>query len=247
MSAINEYLACVKDILTRVEKTQMQGMEQAAHMLLTATMNDQNIFAFGCGHAGLLAQEMYYRSGGMATINPVRAPGLALDVDPATMTSAMERLPEYGRIIVDFQPMVKDDIIIIHSVSGRNHVPVDVAMRCKEIGVKVIALTNLTYSKTVFSRHTSGLRLFEVADLVLDNCGHVGDGALQLAGLSECVGPTSTAIGAAMLNAMMCRAVELIAEQRQTVPVLVSGNVEGGDKYNQQVLNQYRKHIFYMG
>lgn len=247
MNAIDAYLENLNEVLAAVRSTQTENLEKGARLLCQAAMNDRSIFAFGCSHAGLLALEMYYRSGGMATINPIRAPGLCLDVDPATMTSEMERLPGYGRLIIDNQPIHEGDVVIIHSVSGRNLVPVDAALRCRELGATVIALTNLSYSSASVSRHPSGLRLFETADLVLDNCGCPGDGSLTLEGLEERVGPTSTAVGAAMLNAMMCRAVELIVEAGGVPPVFMSANIDGGDAHNREMLKRYQNHIFYMG
>ena len=140
MDAIGAYFSNLRGILDKVEATQGDAMRAAAVALCGASLDNKNIFAFGCSHAGLLALELYYRTGGMATINPIRAPGLNLDVDPATMTSQLERIRDYGRIIVDNQPIGAGDVIIIHSVSGRNTVTVDVAMRAKELGALVIAL-----------------------------------------------------------------------------------------------------------
>ena len=86
-----------------------------------------------------------------------------------------------------------------------------------------------------------------MSDLVLDNCGCLGDGALNIPGVMEKVGPTSTAVGAAMLNAMMAQAVELITAAGGVAPVFVSANLEGGDEHNKKMLSQYKDHIFYMG
>ena len=218
-----------------------------ARKLAEAALGGHNIFAFGCSHAGLLALELYYRTGGMALINPVRAPGLCLDIDPATMTSQMERLPEYGKVIIDNQPLGAGDVIIIHSVSGRNTVTIDAAIRAREKGAYVIALTSMETTTALKSRHPSGKNLYEVSDLVLDNCGCLGDGALDIPGVMEKVGPTSTAVGAAMLNAMMAQAVELITAAGGVAPVFVSANLEGGDEHNKKMLSQYKDHIFYMG
>ena len=177
----------------------------------------------------------------------MRAPGLCLDIDPATMTSQMERLPEYGKVIVDNQPLGAGDVIIVHSVSGRNTVTVDVAMRAREKGAYVIALTSMETTQGLKSRHPSGKNLYEVADLVLDNCGCMGDGSLNVPGVMEKVGPTSTAVGAAMLNAMVAQAVEMITAAGGVAPVFVSANLEGGDEHNKKMLAQYKDHIFYMG
>jgi uncharacterized phosphosugar-binding protein len=247
MNAIKDYMTNVRAILSRVEETQAEGMHAAAEKLCEATLRGARIFAFGCSHAGLLALELYYRTGGMATINPVRAPGLNLDIDPATMTSQIERLPDYGRVIVDNQPMKSGDVFIIHSVSGRNTVTVDAALRAREIGVYVIALTNLEMATRQVSRHPSGKSLHDAADLVLDNCGCNGDASLDIPGVPEKVGPTSTAVGAAMLNAIMSQAVLLISLANETPPVFVSANLEGGDEHNRIMLGKYKDRIFYMG
>lgn len=247
MSAINAYFKNFASLIDTVLETQTEAMEASAQLLADATVEGHNIFAFGCSHAGLLALEMYYRTGGMATINPVRAPGLCLDVDPATMTSQIERLPEYGKVIVDHQPISEGDVVIVHSVSGRNTVTVDFALRCREKGAKVIALTSVAAGKKIPSRHPSGKLLMDVADVVLDNCGAVGDASIEIQGVPEKVAPTSTAIGAAMLNAVMARAVELSVARGATPPVFVSANVPGGDEHNKTMLEKYKNHIFYMG
>jgi len=247
MDAISAYFTNLRGILDKVETTQRDAMRAAAEALCRASLENNNIFAFGCSHAGLLALELYYRTGGMATINPIRAPGLNLDVDPATMTSQLERIRDYGRIIVDNQPIRAGDVIIIHSVSGRNTVTVDVALRAKELGASVVALTNLETADGLASRHPSGKSLHHVADIVLDNCGCMGDSSLDIPGVPEKVAPTSTAVGAAVLNAVVAQAVALIAETGTAPPVFVSANLEGGDAHNKDMLARYGNRIFYMG
>lgn len=246
MDAIQAYFDNLSSIFDQIMTTQKESLFKGAEMLRDAVVEGHNLFAFGCSHAGLLALELYYRTGGMAVINPVRAPGLNLDIDPATMTSQMERLPEYGKIIVDNQPLGAGDVVIVHSVSGRNTVTVDVAIRAREKGAKVIALTNMQTTTRVSSRHPSGKNLYEVADLVLDNCGCMGDGSLVIEGVAEKVAPTSTAVGAAMLNAMVAQAIELIVQSGIIPPVFISANVEGGDRHNAEMLAKYKDHIFYM-
>ena len=247
MDAIAAYFDNLKEILEKVTQTQTQALHRGAQLLCDAALEGRNIFAFGCSHASLLALELYYRTGGMALINPIRAPGLNCDADPATMTSRIERLPEYGRIIIDSQPIGSGDVLIIHSVSGRNTVAVDAALRAKEIGVTVIALTSLATAEQVKSRHPSGKNLYQIADLVLDNCGCLGDASLVIPGVPEKVAPTSTAVGAAMLNAMMAQAVALMTSAGAIPPDFVSANLDRGDAHNKAMLAKYKDHIFYMG
>lgn len=246
MKAMRQYIDIIRKILDQVEKTQGEAMDRAARALADASLAGHNLFIFGCNHAGLLAQEMYYRTGGMATINPIFAPGMGLDVRPVTMTSRMERMNDYGRVIVDAHPIKQGDVLMVHSVSGRNSVTVDAALRAKEKGVYVIALTNLATSTSVCSRHRSGMKLYQVADLVLDNCGCAGDAALILNEEAPHIAATSTAVGAAMLNAIMAQAVGYIVEAGQMAPVFRSANLDGGDAYNERVLHTYKDHIFYM-
>ncbi len=246
MKAMEHYIQGIRSILDQVETTQWATIDKAATMLAEATLSGNNIFVFGSNHAGLLALEMYYRTGGMANINPIQAPGLSLDIKPPTLTSRMERLPEYGRIILDAYPIQKGDVLIIHSVSGRNHVSIDAAVRARELGARIIVLTNMNTTKAVSSRHPSGKNLYELADLVLDNCGCVGDASLLITGVPQKVGPTSTAVGAVILNAVMVQAVEYVIERGGIPPVFVSANMDGGDEYNDNVLKAYRDHIFYL-
>lgn len=246
MNAIAAYSGALLETLNRAFDTQADALREGARLLKEATLGGRNIFAFGCSHAILPMLEMYYRTGGMATINPVRAPGLCLDVDPATMTSAMERMRDYGRVIVDGQPLGAGDVIIVHSVSGRNGVSIDVALRAKEKGAKVIVLTNLAMSRAVTSRHPDGVKLYEVGDVVIDNCGCLGDAAIDVPGVPEKVAPTSTAVGAALMNAMMAQAVADIVDAGGVPPVFVSANVDGGDEHNREMLKRYGSHIFYM-
>ena len=246
MKAMEQYIQNIHLILDTVEKSQKDAIDKAAQMLADATLNGSNLFVFGSNHAGLLALEMYYRTGGMANINPIQAPGLGLDIKPPTLTSQMERLAGYGRIIMDAYPVQKGDVLILHSVSGRNHVSIDAALRAKELGARIIVLTNLNTTKAVSSRHPSRKNLYELADLVLDNCGCVGDASLLIAGVPQRVGPTSTAVGAVILNAIMVQAVEYVVELGGIPPVFVSANLDGGDDYNESVLKAYKNHIFYM-
>jgi len=246
MDAISAYIENIKQVLDEVMSTQINAMREAAELISGATLSGNNVFAFGCSHAGLVTLELYYRTGGMATINPVRAPGLNLDVDPATMTSQMERLEGYGRVIIDALPLSAGDVIIIHSVSGRNTVTVDAAIRAREKGATVIALTNLNTSRTVSSRHPSGKNLYEVADLVIDNRGARGDASLTIPGVPEKAAPTSTAIGAAILNAIVAQSIHNVVAAGGIPPVFVSANLDEGDSHNARMLEQYRDHIFYM-
>jgi uncharacterized phosphosugar-binding protein len=246
MNVIKEYFNTVQKILDDIYRTQEKNIKLAAQMIVDASIANKNIYAFGSNHAGLLAQELFYRTGGLAIINPILVPGLKLDAQPITLTTSMERLVNYGKAIVESAGLKEEDVLIVHSVSGRNNVSIEVAMCARQIGAKVIVLTNMEYSSKVTSRHSSGKRLYDVADLVLDNCGCFGDAAIEVQGLPEKVGPTSTVAGAAILNAVVVEVVQLFSELGVTPPVFISSNVEGGDEHNKKILQEYKENIKYM-
>ncbi|MFW6298792.1 MAG: SIS domain-containing protein [Bacillota bacterium] len=240
------YFHHIQSLLTTVLEHESTAIEQAVDMLYDATVNKHNIFVFGASHAGILSQELTYRAGGLATINPVHSPGLMLNVKPVTFTSKMERLEGYGTLIAEKTPIKKDDVVITHSVSGRNTVMIDFVQSAKERGAKVIALTNLNYSKGVESRHPSGKRLFELADLVIDNHGDKGDAAMKFDGMDQKVAPTSTVIGATIVNSMVTGLTQKLLDNDKDVPVLYSANLDGGDAHNQKIFKMYKDNIFYL-
>lgn len=246
MNAIERYYSRVQEILSETLEQEKENMEAAAQVLADANENGHSIFTFGCNHAGLITLELFYRSGGMATVNPIRAPGMMLEISPATMTSEMERLPDYGRIILNGEPVKAGDVLIIHSVSGRNAVTVDMAATAQEKGMKVIVVTNMNTAGTVTSRHPSGKKLHDFADVLIDNHGDIGDASVSLDGFEQKLAPTSTVIGAAILNAVSVRASEILLEKGIYPPVFMSGNIDGGDAYNKAIIEKYKDHIFYM-
>lgn len=239
------YIEIVQDTIRRAWQEQTPAISAAADRLCQAVIDGGSLYLFGCSHAGILAEEVFYRTGGLAVLNPIFFPGFMLNTRPITLTSQLERLDGLGKILVDQHRLKSGDVLLIHSVSGRNNVPVEMALEAKTRGVFTIAITNIAYSSAVSSRHPSGKRLFEVCDLVLDNKGDVGDAAVRLEGLPEAIGPTSTTCGAALLNGVVIETVGRLLAQSVVPPVFLSANLDGGDEHNQEIFRQYKDRIFY--
>lgn len=246
MSAIGTYYSRVSEILADVFEKEADAMERAAQAIAEANRSHHSVFAFGCNHAGLITLELFYRTGGMVTVNPIRAPGMMLEVTPITNSSKMERMQGYGKIIFDSQPTRAGDILIIHSVSGRNAVTVDMAQAAKEKGLTVIVVTNMNTAQSVTSRHPSGKMLHDFADILIDNHGDRGDASVELPGFAQKIASTSTVVGAAILNAVTARATEVLYSEGIEPPVFMSGNIDGGDEYNRAVIEKHKDNIFYM-
>ena len=246
MPTHKDYFDHVIELLKTIQNKEAQHLKRASEMLFKAIQSGHNIFAFGAAHAGMVAQELFYRAGGLAVINPVVADELELTNRPVTTTSKMERLEGYGDIIASKLPLNPNDVVIIHSVSGRNPAIIDFALTVKKAGAKIIAITNVKYSKSATSRHSSNKRLFEVADLVIDNHGDIGDAAISYASFSQKVGATSTVSMAAIVNSIVVETVQLCLENKVAPPVFYSANLDGGDAQNADTFEKYKSHIFYM-
>lgn len=220
---------------------------QAAQLMCDAIVNGNRIFAFGCTHSSLPVQDLVYRAGGLMLINPIYAPGLAaMDTRPATLSTSIERTPGYAKAVIENQPIHPGDILILVSVSGRNVVPIEMAQEAKQRGMKVIGLTSRRYTNAVSSRHPSGKKMYEFADVVLDAGIDPGDAVLQAEGAPQKFCPVSGVINPAILQALVAATVELLLQRGITPPIFLAANVEGGDEYNQKLLQQYKDRIFYL-
>lgn len=241
-----EYIQHIKSLIDVVEREEASHIAECIQILADAICSKNSIYIFGASHAGILSQESFYRAGGLVPITPIWAREVLVNVDPITLTSSMERCVGYGTIIARTYKFKRGDVVIVHSVSGRNPVSVEVAQVAHQEGCTVIGVTNLSYSQQTTSRHPSGKRLFEICDIVLDNHGEIGDACVEVAGTGMKAGPTSTIIGALMLNTIYTEvANELVKRGMDTPPIFYSANVDGGDEKNRVIFEKYKDQIHY--
>lgn len=240
MSKELDYISNVERLIKEVKGTQTKSLQESAEMIAEALMTGGMVYTFGTGHSHMLAEEIFYRAGGLARVYPILDEGLMLHSGAAKST-AFERLHGYAEALLDNYPVKQGDVIIIASNSGRNSVTIEMAMEAKKRGMKVIALTSLKHSQNVTSRHVSGKLLYELADVVLDNCGCIGDASVEFEGIGS-VGPTSTVIGAMLLHSVICDAVAIMLDKNGKPEVFISSNVGDGDS-NQALIEKYAKQI----
>ena len=232
--------------LKLVETEEEQAIVEAVNYFETAVNNKNSIYIFGASHAGLVSQEMFYRAGGFMLFNPILPKELSLDNRPISLTSQMERLEGYGSLVLEKANTKKDDLIVLHSVSGRNPAAIDMAIKAKEIGMKIIVITNLSYSKNVSSRHKSGKMLYEFADLVIDNHGAVGDAICEFENSEQKVGATSNIIATAILNSVIVELADrMIKQGNERLPFFYSANIDGGDEKNKELFELFKDQIHY--
>ena len=246
MSYTGKYFEILHQKLDELLKTQEENIKALAIKLVDTVESGGKVFFFGCSHAGILAQEAFYRTGGLVIANPILPKGLTLDTGPVTDTSVLERKSEYAHEILNSVPISKGDLLVIHSVSGRNGVPVEMAIEARKRGIYTVAITSVKYSSAQSSRHESGKRLFEVCDMVIDNVGEIGDAVLTIDGFAEKTAPTSTIMGAAIINSLCAESVAEFLKRGIDPPVFRSANLDGGDEYNARMFEKYKDRITYM-
>lgn len=237
-----EYIENVKNIVEKIETAGEESIEKTAKIIADTLINGRRIYLFGTGHSHMLAEELFYRAGGLVNIQPVLVEPLMLHISASESTVA-ERKEGMAEEIFREYSMSADDTVVIISNSGRNGVIVDMALLCKKEGLNVIALTNLEHTYSGESRHKSGKRLCEIADVVLDNGGCVGDACVEVDSIDGKICPTSTVCGAMILNAVVAEAVDICAKNDFNPDHFASSNIDGGDEINNKFVEKYKDKI----
>lgn len=240
------YFDAVQQGLDRLRETQLANIEAAAEMFVQAITGGHRLFAFGATHSFILPMEMIYRTGGLMLVNPIYPHGMDLSVRPVPMTSQFERIEGLGRVLLEGTPAGEGDVLLIASASGRNPVVVDMAVAARARGVRTLAVVALEYAAASTSRHSSGQRLHELCDLVIDECAPYGDAAVSVPDFPEKTGPLSTVLGCAVVNAIVCEVIARLVSRGVTPPVFLSANLPGGDEKNAALLAEYRERITYL-
>ncbi|MDI3473566.1 MAG: hypothetical protein PWQ48_1847 [Thermotogaceae bacterium] len=218
MSLMEEYLNKIIEKLKDVHKNEEEKIEEAASIISEAIINKKHVYVFGCTHSSILAEEIFYRAGSLAEYEPIFVPGLSVT----------------GKDIVSCSRFEKDDVLIVISTSGRNAVPVEVAMGSKEKGLKLIIITSKAY-ESFTSNHSSGKKLQDIeADVLIDNHVDVGDAVVKVG--ENYMGPVSTIIGAFILHSISIKVAQKLLEKGIKPNVFASANVPGNVQKNKEIL-----------
>jgi uncharacterized phosphosugar-binding protein len=240
-TAAARYLQNAVEVLTAILVDELAAVCAAAALCARAIGGGGLLHVLGTGHSHLLAAEMFYRAGGLAAVDPVLDERLMLHVS-ATDSTRQERLPIVGEQVLAGLSLASGDAMIVVSNSGGNAVCNVVAAGAKRAGVHLIAIVNRAHAAA--QQAGGGVPgLLDVADVVIDNHGVVGDASIEVAGVDCAVGPTSTVAGAAIVNAIAVETARLLAERGEPVAVLASSNVAGGAEHNEAVLAPFRGRV----
>jgi uncharacterized phosphosugar-binding protein len=242
MNKIREYREIITNTLLKIEENELDKIEKAAILTSETILKDKFIYVFGTGHSMILALEAFYRAGGLVPIYPIFDLSLSA-LNGALKSTALERLSGYGKILIDYYKPSKESTLIIISTSGKNSVPVEMAIEAKNRRVNTIGITSLSFSKNVPIENPYGKRLFEVVDIVIDNHVPLGDAVIEINGIKQKIAPISTIINSFILHSIMIKTVEKIKEKGVKPPIWISSNVPEGMEFNKQYIEKYYEKI----
>lgn len=238
---MDRFYATALETLGRVREREWPGLLTVAGWLGETLARDGWLYVFGTGHSHLLAEEVFYRAGGLAHAVPILDPQVMLH-ENAIEATYTERKQGFAAGLLDRYPVAAGDVLLVASNSGRNAVPIEMAMLGRERGMRVAAILNRRQSDAWPSRHPSGKKLADVAEVVLDNGGPDGDAWLELPGMPGAIGSTSTMIGALLIQLILAQGIENALAQGVVPEIYISSNTRGDD-HNDRLLQKYRSRI----
>jgi uncharacterized phosphosugar-binding protein len=232
----------IVDILDRTVASQTDALDAARDAAVAALAADRLIHVAGSGHSHLIAEEAFYRAGGIAAAQAILDPDLMLHVSASRSTQFERETGRAERVLAEYGVM-RGDVVFVASNSGRNAYPIEMALAAKARGATTVALTSILHTMKVTSRHPSGKRLFEVSDIVLDNGARYGDANLPVGRHGLCMGPTSTIIGVFIINTVLAEAVDHLADRGVTVDIYQSANAQGTKAATDAIIRRWKPRI----
>jgi uncharacterized phosphosugar-binding protein len=242
MKKYKEYFRNVNSIIDRILETQGGQIEKAAEIVSDAIEKDGLIHTLGVGHSHIVAEEVFWRAGTLVPVHAILEPSMIGHTE-IVKSAYMEKLEGTGKIICDYHKINPPDALIAISNSGNNAMPIDVAIEAKQRGVKTIGICSVTYTNKLAPKHSSGQKLIDVVDVVIDNCGNIGDTSVRINGVEQGLGPTSTIAGTYIIHSILIQAAENLQNKGIHPLVYWSGNLPNGMKANKEYIDKYWERI----
>jgi uncharacterized phosphosugar-binding protein len=238
------YASKALDLAAQVAESQSEPVGRAAALIVASLRADGVVNAFGSGHSEAIAMEIAGRAGGLVPSNRLSPRDLVLygGRSPKVLTPELERDPGVAHQIYDLAPVQPQDVFVLVSSSGVNGTVVELATLVKERGHPLIAITSVAHSTRMTSRHPSGAKLMDLADVVLDNGSPYGDAVLDLPD-GGTYGAVSTITSALLAQMVVAEAVEELLALGERPPIYLSVNVTGGDEHNKALESRYAGRI----
>lgn len=246
-----EWLEQARGVMRRIETTQRENIQRAASLMAKSIAAGRWVHTFGCGHATIPVEEMYPRIGGFVGFHPLVELPLTFFTRIVGEMGVrqfvfLEGVEGYGDRIMESYDFDPRDTVWIFSHSGINAVNIDVAMRAKERGMKLVVCGSEAGFKTKPSRHSSGKKLFDLADVVVDNCTDAVDASVPLKNHQDKIGPVSTIAFVTLVWMIITTVAEQLVEQGVKLWIHPSHNVPGDTTAHERLnaaLGEYKRRI----
>ncbi len=230
---MTEYLSKITSTLNKIETEEWEAISKASRLSADTIKNDGIIFTFGCGHSHLPGLDAFYRAGGLANVSPILDTDLMLH-NGAAKSSRMEKMQGLAAEIFRRYSLSKNDILFIFSASGKNKVPIEMAIEAKKAGIKTVGVSSSSY-------YEKGGELYKYVDVHIDCKVPYGDACIKVGDIF--MGGLSTATNCFILNSCLINGSKIALEEGVKPPVYISGNVEGGREHNIVLEEMYFKRI----
>lgn len=237
-----EYAQSMQKILDSIVDQEMPVILKAADVLANAVAQDGIVYTFGTGHSHVIAEDVAYRAGGLVPVDAILEAALT-GHEKVRQSEFMERVEGISKVILDYYNPSPHDAIVIISNSGRNAAPVEMAEQAHKRGMPVIAITSLAHSMGTTSRVSSGKKLYELADIVIDNHCIKGDAMVRMEGLPMPVGAGSGVAGLFILHTLIVQTIQALIDKGIKPPVFMSGNLDGADLVNVPLRERYKGRV----
>jgi uncharacterized phosphosugar-binding protein len=247
MAASGRWLAAARDVLDRIEQSQMKGIAEAAEVCAAAIAPGGFVHMFGTGHSRIPVEEMFPRYGSFPGFHPIAELSMTfhtqiVGANGQRQAMFIERVEGLAEAILGNFHFRPTDAMVVCSASGLSAVPIEMAMGAQRRGMPVVALTAVAQSTAAAPRHSSGTRLLDHADIVIDLCTPVADAMVQIEGIESPVGPGTTVAYAAIINEIKCQTAALLVERGAMPGVITSSVVVGRDRADQLFESIYQDH-----
>jgi len=241
------FLDSVVSVMRTIQEEERDSIDQGAAALAHAVAHDRLINIIGPGgHSNMGAEESFWRAGGLAPVNAMLDAGTNL-IHGAKRSCLVERTPGYASAVLDAYGFGSGDVLVIVNAYGINAMTIDCALECRRRGVTSVGITSTSFADSVPknspSRHPSGQNLYELVDVFINNHLPLGDAVVEVDGIDQKMGPTSTFANSFAIDLLMIRTAEKLIEMGIKPPVWTSANLPGGDDMNKKYEDKYMPRI----
>ena len=238
---INDYYNKTIEILNAIYSEEADIIQRTGTLLAQVFSRDGLLHVFGCGHSHMIEEELFFRAGGLTQVNPIFETSTMLH-EGAVKSSQIERMSGYARLVLERYTVTPNDAMLIASTSGINSFPIEMALAAKESGATIIGITSSFYRNRP-PRQADGLRLSDVCDITINNHVPEGDAAVQIKPDGTKSGPLSSLANIFIANSLILATCDQLNELGIEPRVYQSGNCQGGDEHNAELINQVRARI----